>query len=71
MDYHNIFTMEQNPQKQTFFVHKNASFYYEEFFMNNKFVFPWDWPAAATEMERIAKTALKFKEHLLNLHRLG
>ena len=51
-------------------MHKNASFYHEDFFIKNKFVFPWQWPAAATEMAIVAKTALKFQEHLLNLHRL-
>ena len=37
--------------------------------MENKLIFPWQWPAAATEMERVAKTALMFQEHLTNLHR--
>ena len=59
----------QVPYNQAFFVYKRASFYPDDYFINNKFLFPCNWKAATDEMKIIAELALKHREHLNQLSR--
>ena len=57
------------PFNQAFFVYKRASFYTEDYFINNKFLFPCNWEAATNEMRIVAKLALTYHEHISQLSR--
>ena len=57
------------PYNQAFFVYKKASFYPDNYFVDNKFLFPCNWKAATDEMMIIAKLALTYHEHRGQLSR--
>ena len=59
----------QVPYNQAFFVYKRASFYEDDYFVNNKFLFPCNWKAATDEMIVVAELALKYHDHRKQLSR--
>ena len=60
----------QAPNKQSLFVLRNMSIFPNDWFADKKYLFPQSWPAASTELVKIANFTLIFREYENNTSRI-